>query len=74
MYLDITNTYFEKDFATEGRLPQKGVSKDHKTEPIVQQGLLLDSNGRPRLLMPCLDGHWSLPLSQKPSLTAQGFL
>lgn len=36
--------------------------------------LLLDSNGRPRLLMPCLDGHWSLPLSQKPSLTLHGAL
>lgn len=65
MYLDITNTYFEKDFATEGRLPQKGVSKDHKTEPIVQQGLLLDSNGIP-LFHECFPGNTSNSLMLQP--------
>lgn len=47
LYLDTTNFYFEKDYATEGTLPQKGVSKEHRTEPIVQYGLVLDSNGFP---------------------------
>ena len=65
MYLDITNTYFEKDFATEGTLPQKGVSKDHKTEPIVQQGLLLDSNGIP-LFHECFPGNTSDSLMLQP--------
>jgi len=36
VYLDVTNTYMEMDFSREGTLPQKGVSKDHKTEPIIQ--------------------------------------
>ena len=58
VYLDITNTYFEKDFPEEGKLGQRGVSKDHRTEPIVQQGLLLDSNGMP-LLHECFPGNTS---------------
>ena len=49
LYLDTTNFYFEKDYATEGTLPQKGVSKEHRTDPIVQYGLVLDSNGLPLL-------------------------
>lgn len=65
MYLDITNTYFEKDFPEEGKLGQRGVSKDHKTEPIVQQGLLLDSNGMP-LLHECFPGNTSDSLMLQP--------
>ena len=49
LFLDATNVYFEKDYAVEGTLPQKGVSKEHRTEPIVQYGLVLDSNGLPLL-------------------------
>ena len=49
LYLDATNYYFEKDFAIEQTLPQKGVSKEHRLEPIVQMGLILDSNGLPIL-------------------------
>ena len=64
-YLDITNTYFEKDYPEEGALGQRGVSKDHKTEPIVQQGLLLDSNGMP-LLHECFPGNTSDSLMLKP--------
>ena len=65
LYLDITNTYFEKDFAEEGALGQKGVSKDHKTEPIVQQGLLLDSNTFP-LYHECFPGNTSDSLMLRP--------
>lgn len=65
VYLDITNTYFEKDFPEEGTLKQRGVSKDHKTEPIVQQGLLLDSNGLP-LLHECFPGNTSDSLMLQP--------
>ena len=65
VYLDVTNTYFEKDFPEEGKLGQRGVSKDHKTEPIVQQGLLLDSNGMP-LLHECFPGNTSDSLMLKP--------
>ena len=65
MYLDVTNTYMEMDFSREGTLPQKGVSKDHKTEPIIQIGLLLDSNGMP-LLHECFPGNTSDTLVLQP--------
>lgn len=68
VYLDVTNTYFEKDFAVEGTLAQRGVSKDHKTEPIVQQGLLLDSNGLP-LYHECFPGNTSDSLMLQPMVT-----
>ena len=55
----------EMDFAREGTLPQKGVSKDHKTEPIIQMGLLLDSNGMP-LLHECFPGNTSDTLVLQP--------
>lgn len=67
VYLDITNTYFEKDFPEEGKLGQRGVSKDHKTEPIVQQGLLLDSNGMP-LLHECFPGNTSDSFMLQPMI------
>ena len=69
MYLDVTNTYFEIDFSVEGSLKHKGVSKDHKTEPIVQMGLLLDSNGMP-LLHECFPGNTSDSLILRPMITA----
>ena len=47
LYLDATNYYFETDFALEDHLPLKGVSKEHRLSPIVQMGLILDSNGLP---------------------------
>ena len=65
MFLDVTNTYFEKDFPIEGTLGQRGVSKDHKTEPIVQEGLLLDSNGLP-LYHECFPGNTSDSLMLQP--------
>lgn len=65
VYLDVTNTYMEVDFAREGALGQRGVSKDHKTEPIVQMGLLLDSNGMP-LLHECFPGNTSDSLILQP--------
>lgn len=42
---DCTNYYFEKDFPKG--LAQRGVSKEHRTEPIVQLGLFIDSNALP---------------------------
>ena len=47
MFYDTSNVYVERDYALEGHLPQKGVSKEHRTEPIVQFGLLMDSNYLP---------------------------
>lgn len=46
-YLDVTNIYQEKDFPVENTLGQRGVSKEHRTEPIVQIGVLLDNHGLP---------------------------
>ena len=45
VYYDVTNYYFEID--QEDSLRRKGVSKEHRTEPIVQMGLLQDAKGIP---------------------------
>jgi len=44
-YYDVTNYYFEIDEQDE--LRRKGVSKEHRPDPIVQMGLLMDNNGIP---------------------------
>ena len=44
-YYDVTNYYFEIDEQDE--LRRKGVSKEHRPDPIVQMGLLTDNNGIP---------------------------
>lgn len=44
IFYDTTNFYFEKDYSIPNTLPQKGVSKEHVTNPIVQYGLAMDSN------------------------------
>lgn len=44
-YYDVTNYYFETDRQDE--LRRKGVSKEHRPEPIVQMGLFMDNSGLP---------------------------
>ena len=44
-YYDVTNYYFEID--AEDELRRRGPSKEHRPSPLVQMGLLLDSNGLP---------------------------
>ncbi|NLA43812.1 IS1634 family transposase [Candidatus Saccharibacteria bacterium] len=44
-YYDVTNYYFEID--QEDDLRRKGPSKEHRTSPIVQMGLLLNRQGLP---------------------------
>ena len=46
VYYDVTNYFFECDPDAEG-LRRKGVSKEHRPNPIVQMGLLQDSEGVP---------------------------
>ena len=46
-FYDVTNYYFEIDFPDEDGLRQRGVSKEHRVDPIVQLGLFIDSNGIP---------------------------
>jgi len=45
VYYDVTNYYFEIDEQDE--LRRKGVSKEHRPDPIVQMGLLMDNSGIP---------------------------
>ncbi len=45
VYYDVTNYYFEIDKQDEFK--RKGVSKEHKPDPIVQMGLLTDTKGIP---------------------------
>jgi len=44
-YYDVTNYYFEIDEQDE--LRKKGVSKEHRPEPIIQMGLFMDNTGLP---------------------------
>ena len=47
-FYDVTNYFFEIDFPDgEGLLRKRGVSKEHRTDPIVQMGLFMDGNGLP---------------------------
>ena len=45
VYYDVTNYYFEID--RQDDLRRKGCSKEHRKDPIVQMGLLLDRKGLP---------------------------
>ena len=45
VYYDVTNYYFEID--ETDALRQNGVSKEHRPNPIVQMGLLMDQSGLP---------------------------
>jgi hypothetical protein len=45
VYYDVTNYYFEID--KQDKLRRKGVSKEHRPDPIVQMGLFMDNSGLP---------------------------
>ncbi|MCL1908631.1 MAG: IS1634 family transposase [Holophagaceae bacterium] len=45
VYYDVTNYYFEID--EQDDLRKKGVSKEHRSSPIVQMGLFMDIDGIP---------------------------
>lgn len=45
VYYDVTNYYFEIKESDDFR--KKGVSKEHRPNPIVQMGLLMDNSGLP---------------------------
>lgn len=45
VYYDVTNYYFEIKEPDDFR--KKGVSKEHRTTPIIQMGLLMDNSGLP---------------------------
>ena len=45
IYYDVTNYYFETD--EQNDFLRKGVSKEHRPDPIVQMGLFMDNQGIP---------------------------
>lgn len=45
IYYDVTNYYFESD--DQDDFKRKGVSKEHRPNPIVQMGLFMDKKGLP---------------------------
>jgi transposase len=45
IYYDVTNYYFETD--EQDDFKRKGVSKEHRPNPIIQMGLFMDINGLP---------------------------
>lgn len=47
LYYDVTNYYFEVENEDESGIRRRGVSKEHRPNPIVQMGLLLDQSGIP---------------------------
>jgi len=64
-YYDVTNYYFEID--EEDELRRRGPSKEHRLNPIIQMGLLIDSQGLP-LAYHLFPGNQSEKLSLNPLL------
>ena len=67
-FYDVTNYFFEIDFPDgEDDLRQKGVSKEHRTDPIAAMGLFMDSNGLP-ISMSIFPGNKSESLTLQPTM------
>lgn len=65
-YYDVTNYYCEIDFSSSPEdLRQKGVSKEHRLDPIIQLGLFVDDNGLP-ISMSLFKGNTSDTLTLQP--------
>jgi transposase len=69
IFYDVTNYFFEIDFPFgEADLRQKGVSKEHRHDPIAGMGLFLDSNGLP-VSMSIFAGNTSESVTLNPEMT-----
>ena len=67
-FYDVTNYFFEIDFPNgEDDLRKKGVSKEHRTDPIVAMGLFMDSNGLP-VSMSIFPGNTNDSLTLQPTM------
>ena len=66
VYYDVTNYYFEIDDTDE--LRKKGVSKEHRPNPIVQMGLFMDAMGIP-ITFQLFPGNTNDCLTLRPSLS-----
>ena len=65
-FFDVTNYFFTIDFPDEdGGLRQRGVSKEHRVDPIVAMGLFMDSNGLP-VSMSLFPGNTSDSVTLRP--------
>ncbi len=64
-FYDVTNYFFEIDFPDEAGDRQNGISKEHRTDPIIQMGLLIDPNGLP-VSMSLFPGNTSDTLTLQP--------
>jgi len=67
-FYDVTNYYFEIDFpGGEEDLRKRGVSKEHRIDPITAMGLFIDSNGLP-VSMSIFPGNTSESLTLQPTI------
>jgi transposase len=67
-FYDVTNYFFQIDYPDgEGDLRKKGVSKEHRLDPIVAMGLFIDSNGLP-VSMSIFPGNTSESLTLQPTM------
>lgn len=66
VYYDVTNYYFETDKIEDFR--KKGVSKEHRPNPIVQMGLFMDNNGIP-ITYQLFPGNTNDCLTYRPNLS-----
>ena len=65
-FYDVTNYFFEVDLPDpEGQLRRRGVSKEHRVDPIVQMGLFIDKNGLP-VSMSLFPGNTSDTMTLQP--------
>ena len=68
-FYDVTNYYFEIDYPNgENDLRKRGVSKEHRVDPIVAMGLFMDSNALP-VCMSIFPGNTSESLTLQPTMT-----
>ncbi len=67
IFYDVTNYFFDIDFSKDNDLRKRGVSKEHRVDPIVTMGLFIDSNGLP-VSMSIFPGNTSDSLTLKPTM------
>lgn len=66
VYYDVTNYYFETDKIDDFK--KKGVSKEHRPNPIVQMGLFMDNQGIP-ITYQLFPGNTNDCLTYRPNLS-----
>jgi hypothetical protein len=67
-FYDVTNYYYEIDFPEgEEDVRQRGVSKEHRVDPITAMGLFIDGNGLP-VSMSIFPGNTSETLTLQPTM------